>query len=78
MTNGTSCPGCGAPVRSYTCEYCGRDLPRLFQGNPLTYVAPALWSGSCVQASQSTMDVIRRWQAQMAYDVCGKRSVWRP
>lgn len=78
MTDRTSCPGCGAPIAGWRCEYCGREHPYRYAGDGLTNVAPALWGGSIVQASQSTIDVLRDWQAKMAYEMCAVREVWRP
>lgn len=78
MTDRTSCPGCGAPIAGWRCEYCGREHPYRCAGDGLTNVAPSLWGGSIVQASQSTIDALRNWQAKMAYEMCGVREVWRP
>lgn len=77
----TSCPGCGAPIAGWRCEYCGREHARThIVSSPLTNVA----QGYLEMGMAGSYNVIDEYRtsmemrnAMLAICMAGHRQPWK-
>ena len=84
MTDGTSCPGCGAPIAGWRCEYCGREHPE-YRREVKPWVNVAFNPTTIGMASLNNVYESYKYQksaemrnAMLAICMAGHRQPWKP